>query len=133
MIYIQIQQLLLHLLFCKSIGVASTYYTINGGTQQNGNSVTLSAEGIYTLMYWSIDKAGNVEDQQTDTVKIDKTAPVISFTGNLNAYTVDQNINISCSVVDVLSGLLSTNCNNWDFCINPPKSNAFDITIINYN
>jgi hypothetical protein len=94
------------------LGVASTYYTINGGTQQIGSSVTLSAEGIYTLMYWSIDKAGNVEDQRTAAVKIDKTAPAISFTGNLNAYTIDQNINISCSVVDVLSGLHSTNCHN---------------------
>jgi hypothetical protein len=96
----------------SGLGVASTYYTINGGTQQNGNSVTLSAEGIYTLAYWSVDKAGNVEDQRTAAVKIDKTAPVMSFAGNLNAYTVDQNINISCSVDDALSGLLSTNCHD---------------------
>lgn len=63
-----------------SSGVAASYFRLNGGEQQTGNAVTLTAEGIHTLTYWSVDWAGNVEQQQTVTVSIDKTAPVTAAT-----------------------------------------------------
>jgi len=69
-------------------GVAATYYTTDGskpaevggvpeGTTRKGTSVVLSADGIYTIKYFSIDNAGNAESVETATnqVMIDKTAP----------------------------------------------------------
>ncbi len=61
-------------------GVKSTHYTLNGGAQQTGTSVAISAEGIHTLAYWSVDNAGNVEAAKTIQVKIDKTTPTINHT-----------------------------------------------------
>ncbi len=63
-------------------GVKATYYTIDGGAQQtyDGNGIDFSSEGVYTLKYWSVDYAGNVESANTATVKIDKTAPTITDT-----------------------------------------------------
>src|ERR1700738_667369 len=59
-------------------GVATTYYTVDGGAQQTGTTVNITTEGKHTLTYWSVDKAGNVEAQHTATVQIDKTAPIIT-------------------------------------------------------
>jgi hypothetical protein len=56
-------------------GVAATYFQVDGGAQQTGNTVTLPADGTHSLVYWSVDWAGNVEQQHTVTY-IDTTAPV---------------------------------------------------------
>ncbi|MCJ8014249.1 Ig-like domain-containing protein [Paenibacillus sp. KQZ6P-2] len=56
-------------------GVASTHYIVNDGEEQTGNSVEFTEEGIHTLVYWSVDKARNVEERHNVTVKIDKTGP----------------------------------------------------------
>jgi hypothetical protein len=61
-------------------GVSATYFKVNGGAQQTGNAVTLTAEGSHTVAYWSVDWAGNVEPERSLTVNIDKTAPVSSAT-----------------------------------------------------
>ncbi|ULL17083.1 hypothetical protein DVH26_23145 [Paenibacillus sp. H1-7] len=61
-------------------GIASTYYSIDGGAQQEGSSVTVTTEGVHTLTYWSVDKAGNVEAKRTAAVRIDKTAPSLKVT-----------------------------------------------------
>ena len=63
----------------NSSGVAATYYILDGGTQQTGKTVTLTAEGTHTLVYWSVDWAGNVEQQHTVTVSTaDTTPPVVA-------------------------------------------------------
>ena len=55
-------------------GVASTFYTLDGGDSQQGTSVALSTEGSHTLTYWSVDKAGNIETpHHSITVMIDKS------------------------------------------------------------
>ena len=56
-------------------GVVSTFFKVDGGAQQTGNSVTLTTEGTHSLVYWSVDSAGNVEQQHTVAVNIDKKAP----------------------------------------------------------
>ncbi|MFY0758589.1 hypothetical protein AB1K32_06875 [Metabacillus dongyingensis] len=38
----------------------------------------MSEEGVHKLVYWSVDKAGNVERAHTVSVSIDKTAPSIA-------------------------------------------------------
>ncbi|MCL6603179.1 MAG: discoidin domain-containing protein [Paenibacillus sp.] len=62
-------------------GVASTYFTLNGGVQQTGNTVTLSTDGVHTLVYWSVDVAGNVESAKTVNINLDTIGPQISVTG----------------------------------------------------
>ncbi|MFJ5761646.1 endo-1,4-beta-xylanase [Neobacillus sp. NPDC093182] len=60
-------------------GVAATYYSIDNGVVQNGNSVTISEEGVHILKYWSVDKAGNIEQVHTKTIKLDKTGPLLDI------------------------------------------------------
>ena len=60
-------------------GVGGTYYTVNGGTEQKGTSVTLTKEGTHTLTYWSTDNQGSAEAPHTVLVKIDKTAPTLKL------------------------------------------------------
>ena len=60
-------------------GVKSTHYKLDGGDPQAGTSVpTISAEGVHTLEYWSVDNADNEESHTTIQVKIDKTPPSIT-------------------------------------------------------
>ena len=58
-------------------GVAATYYRVDGGAVLAGSSVTIDDEGVHTIAFWSVDRAGNVEQQKTVAVLIDRTAPTI--------------------------------------------------------
>ncbi|MBT2630676.1 hypothetical protein J7E76_16430 [Bacillus sp. ISL-101] len=60
-------------------GVASTYYELDNGSTQSGNAIKISDEGVHTLTYWSVDNAGNTEQFNTKTIKLDKTAPVLNI------------------------------------------------------
>jgi photosystem II stability/assembly factor-like uncharacterized protein len=63
-------------------GVASTYYTIDGGSRQTyGAPFTVSASGSHTIAYWSVDTAGNAETTTTGYVNIDTTAPATTAVG----------------------------------------------------
>ncbi|HTG70110.1 MAG TPA: discoidin domain-containing protein [Candidatus Udaeobacter sp.] len=93
--------------------VAATHFTVDGGAQQTGNEVTLTAEGTHTLVYWSVDFAGNVEQPHTVSVNIDKTAPesIASVSpaipdGSNGWYTSD--VTVSLDVSDHLSGVAKT-------------------------
>ena len=57
-------------------GVAATYYTVDGGAQQTGNTVTLTTSGTHTVSYWSTDWAGNTEQPHAVTVTVDKSVDV---------------------------------------------------------
>jgi uncharacterized protein YjdB len=46
------------------------------------------------------------------TVVDDSTPPVITITGNVETYSVDSMVAITCSVIDELSGIASVNCPN---------------------
>jgi len=73
------------------------------------HSVTLSKEGTTVLTFYARDNEGNTEAPRTLEVKIDKTAPVLTFMGD-QSYTVDQIVNVSCSVTDEGSGLTYDPC-----------------------
>jgi len=54
-------------------GVKNTYYTLNGGLTQTGNTVTIpNTPGTftYTLVYWSVDWSGNIEPQHSVTFTV---------------------------------------------------------------
>ncbi|MEK4105950.1 discoidin domain-containing protein [Paenibacillus sp. FSL R10-2791] len=93
-------------------GVAVTYFTVNDGEQQTGNSVILSNEGTHKLVYWSVDREGNVEQpQKTAVVKIDRTAPQVVINGEIS-YTIEQTLNITCSAADTVSGITYSPCDS---------------------
>ncbi|MES2351468.1 MAG: discoidin domain-containing protein [Pseudomonadota bacterium] len=77
-------------------GVQATYYTIDGGAKQTGTSIAVPADGAHTLAYWSVDWAGNVEQQHTATVSLDKTSPVIA--GLYADVTTPTNQNVTVTI-----------------------------------
>ncbi|HSQ89341.1 discoidin domain-containing protein [Romboutsia sp.] len=99
----------------EGVGVKEIHYSINGGSEKivegDNTSFTISNEGISTISYYSVDNAGNVEETKTTQVKIDKTAPSLSFSGNLETYSTDMNVEIACNIEDSLSGI-ATSCEN---------------------
>ena len=62
-------------------GVAATYYTTDGSlpttSSAQGTTINLSADGVYVIRYFSVDRVGNVEPVRTafDIIRIDKTDP----------------------------------------------------------
>ena len=91
-------------------GVAATYYTVNGGAVQKGNTISLTVDGTYALSFWSVDLAGNEGVHGTGTVKIDQTAPSIShlITPAPNGAlwnSADATVHFDCA--DVTSGIKS--------------------------
>ncbi|WKA53933.1 OmpL47-type beta-barrel domain-containing protein [Planococcus shixiaomingii] len=56
-------------------GVETTFYSLNGATFKEGTNFTISEEGINTISFYSVDKAGNSEEAKTAEVKIDQSAP----------------------------------------------------------
>jgi hypothetical protein len=64
-------------------GVADTYYTVDGGAAHHyTGAFTEGLEGVHTVQFWSIDKAGNVEDAagtgNAVVVRVDTTPPTIT-------------------------------------------------------
>ncbi|HEY8644990.1 MAG TPA: HYR domain-containing protein [Gaiellaceae bacterium] len=72
-------------------------------------SGTSSGEGAITLTSTCQDIAGN-QASDSVTVHVDKTPPVVAYSGNAGTYTVDQSVSISCSASDALSGVASSTC-----------------------
>jgi arabinogalactan endo-1,4-beta-galactosidase len=91
-------------------GVAKTEYKLNTGNWQTyQGSFDVSAEGENVVQYRSTDLLGNIEEVQSVTVKIDKSAPTLNVSFNTSVLT-DRNhtlIPIKASVegADTLSGL----------------------------
>jgi hypothetical protein len=73
-------------------------------------SSTSSGEGAITLTSSCSDVAGN-STSASATVHVDKTAPTVTYSGG-GTYTVDQNVSITCSSSDALSGVASDTCTN---------------------
>lgn len=101
-------------------GVAAITYAASGAgslepvrVEGATASFNVTAEGVTTVTYSAEDQAGNKEDARELTVKIDKTAPEITFTGEA-AYTVDQKVSIQCAASDSLSGVASEPCIGTD-------------------
>jgi len=77
-------------------GVQATYYTVDGGAQQTGTTIALTTDGTHSLVYWSVDWAGNVEQKHTVTVTVDKTAPAAA--GLYPDVTAPTNQNVTVSI-----------------------------------
>jgi hypothetical protein len=63
-------------------GVAGTFYRLDGGQQQTGTTVAVSAVGSHTLEYWSVDHSGNTESHKTATFTVSAATGRIYFVWN---------------------------------------------------
>jgi hypothetical protein len=94
-------------------GVDTTYYNLDNTGQQTGDSVIIQAEGTHNLVFWSVDKAGNIEDPQTVQVMIDQTSPTINHTlspsANGNGWN-NTGVTVTFICADTVSGLAPNGC-----------------------
>jgi large repetitive protein len=88
----------------KLSGAEQTYYSINGSEYKEGQSFTLTDEGVHEITFYSVDQAGNMEEQQVTTVKIDNTAPTISIDLE-KEYELGSTFNLDYLANDNLSGM----------------------------
>lgn len=93
-------------------GVKEIHYAINSNTPVVVSSasitVNFTTEGIFTLSYFAVDNAGNVEATHTLAVQIDETPPTITSSQSPPANSAgwnnsDVTVTFTCS--DALSGL----------------------------
>lgn len=85
-------------------GVDATYFQVDGGEIGSGTYLLLSDEGNHTVTYWSVDLDGNKEPEQSLSVPIDLAPPVIGIQG-LTEYTIDQQVEITYTATDTVSGV----------------------------
>jgi len=70
-------------------------------------------EGVFSIHYMSIDPAGNEETAKTETVKVDKTAPIGSVQINENVvYTNITSVTLVLSANDTTSGVAQMHFSN---------------------
>jgi hypothetical protein len=92
-------------------GVAATYHTTDGSTPTTSSptttSFTLSADGTYTIKYFSVDNVTNTEAVKTagTVIRIDKTAPTSTMTA-LPANIRNGQV-LTATASDALSGIAS--------------------------
>jgi predicted extracellular nuclease len=83
--------------------------------------VIVSTEGAgQSVTGSSATKGGATVSTTLTGISIDKTNPVVTYTGNAGTYDIDQTVNITCSATDALSGIASSTCKNvngpsWSF------------------
>ena len=105
-------------------GVAVTEYALDGTTWLSySGSFIIANEGITTISYRSTDKAGNIEETQTQTVNIDKTPPHVTINTPAGEYLLNQQVLADWSADDAVSGIaLATGT--------IPKGSAIDTTSV---
>jgi hypothetical protein len=94
-------------------GVDKTYYSIDSGSaQEYSGPFTDSLKGSHTITFWSVDNAGNVEDNTAPghsiTVKIDGIPPTIIGSRSPAANTFGWNnsgVTVSFNCSDAESGV----------------------------
>lgn len=92
----------------SSSGVASTEYSLDGGTTwlPYGGEVTFTEDGEYAVLFRSIDAMGNREEVGTASFKVDVTEPAITITGVAEqAYGNAVTLTLEWSAADAASGV----------------------------
>jgi hypothetical protein len=80
-------------------GLDVVKWTVDGGPEQVGNPVTITADGTHTLRTWVADKAGNESLVHTDTVTID-SAPPVDTTVVSSAWSQSSPVTVTLSGTD---------------------------------
>ena len=73
-------------------------------------ALSVNGDGTHDISCTATDVAGNTSAAGVTTVRIDTTAPTVTYTGNAGSYTVADQVNIACASTDALSGVASDTC-----------------------
>jgi len=111
----------------NATGVDRTEYRIgdHGKWLPYTSPITIDHEGIHTLEYRSVDKAGNVEKAKRQTIKIDKTKPHFELTVNGKVLREGSSfldyLPLTFKAWDTLSGIISAaiHIDGKDYSIDP--------------
>jgi hypothetical protein len=80
-------------------GVNKTQYRIDGADWRNyTGSVGLTSNGVHTIEYYAVDKAGNVEATKTSNITITNGAAGVVFQDKGKTYTT-SNVTVNFAVV----------------------------------
>jgi hypothetical protein len=79
---------------------------VAGGTA----SIALANEGETDLSFFATNQDAVTEAPQALAVRIDKTRPTVTYSGNAGSYAITANVNITCHAADALSGVAYTTC-----------------------
>ena len=79
--------------------------SLSGMAMCSQSSILSSESANLSLSGEALDIAGNSNHTTVSSIKIDRTLPTVTYTGNVGNYTVDQTINIACLTADNLSGI----------------------------
>ena len=76
---------------------------------------TLTAETAATTLTCSATSGAGLSAPKSVTIKIDRTPPIVTYSGNAGSYTVDRIVAIKCTATDpfsngVASGIAATSC-----------------------
>lgn len=77
------------------------------GWAQYSGPVELTKDGKYTMSYYSVDFAGNQEQEHSIDIALDSTAPEINVTQPADGgrYTIAEDLKLQVSIIDHLSGV----------------------------
>ena len=87
-------------------GIQLTSYTIDGVTLPYGSPFTIRTDGSHTLNYWSSDRAGNIETQQSRVINVDSNAPVTQISTGSGFYASPTQVTLTAT--DSSSGVANT-------------------------
>lgn len=89
--------------------VSATYYGVDDGVFQLGNSFQITTDGVHIIHYYSVDAACNQEAVQDAQVRIDKTPPTTSsqVDGQAveNGWFLTSPVTVTLSPSDALTGV----------------------------
>ncbi|TMF86346.1 MAG: Neogenin, partial [Chloroflexi bacterium] len=91
-------------------GVAATYFGLDGHAAVAGTSVSIAADGVHDLIYWSVDKAGNEEVHHTARIEVDQTPPTIGYSLDElpnGAGWLNHDVKVTFTCGDATSGIAS--------------------------
>lgn len=89
-------------------GIMKTEYSLDGVVWQDYSSpIVIIGDGEKLIIYRSVDKSGNVEADQSQLIKIDKTAPSIEVDMKVDRLTHWDSLALNCFAEDNYSGIKS--------------------------
>ncbi len=110
-------------------GVASTFYTVDGGAQQTYTiPFAVDAPGSHTITYWSVDKAGNVESAHTfgTTVTLPTTTSSLAGTpGNAGWYRSSVTVTLTATAGTLA---IASTCYTLDGTVQQTYSAPFNVS-----
>ncbi|MCJ8014601.1 Ig-like domain-containing protein [Paenibacillus sp. KQZ6P-2] len=89
-------------------GVTSTEYSVDGGDtwMPYKDSLTFSQDGRYSILYRSLDLAGNAEEAKTLEFILDTEVPAVSVAEPVEkAYADTESLTLSWTAYDAMSGI----------------------------